>query len=113
MLFFALLPLPPLLPLLPLHECVSTLPNEKYLKHYQHCANRDGRIGHIESRPGMKDAQGNESQPNFQKIGDGAMENTVRNVAGGAAEEQRETRRLQNSSAAAGHQQPRDEPDDD
>ena len=48
-------------------------------------ADGDGGIGDVEGGPGIEDSSGEEAEPHFQEIGDGAVEEAVGEITGGAA----------------------------
>src|SRR5580693_7383147 len=66
----------------------------------QDCADGDGGIGDVEGGIVVG------AQPDFEKIGDGSMENAIGDVASGAAEEEREASGGHRATAGAGYKKP-------
>src|SRR5580704_11281110 len=67
-------------------------------------ADGDCGIRYVEDRPGIENFPGEKTDPHFQKIGDGAVNDAIREISGGAAQHQSETRRVKGGGVAAGNQ---------
>src|SRR5579883_3414725 len=67
-------------------------------------ANGNGGVGDIEGGPGIEDGKRNETQPDFEEIGDRAMDDAIGEIAGGAAQEQREADSVDGAGVAPGNQ---------
>ena len=63
-------------------------------------ADGDGGVGYVEGGPAIS------AEPDFEEVGDGAVEDAIGDVAGGAAEQESETG-TGCGSALAGDEQPR------
>ncbi len=72
----------------------------------------DGGIGDVEGGPRVEDGEWEKAEPDFEEVGDGAVDDAVREIAGGAAEQERESRGVDGAGIASGYEQPRDEGDD-
>src|SRR5712675_2302661 len=60
----------------------------------------DGGVGDVEGRPVVT------AEPDFEKVGDRAVDDAIGNVAGGATEEQRQARGGERAAAMAGGEEP-------
>src|SRR6267378_7920093 len=70
-------------------------------------ADGDGGVGDVEG--GIVEG----AEPNFEEIGDGAVEDTIGDVAGGAAKKKREAGGGEAAAAMAGDEKPSENGDDD
>ena len=75
-------------------------------------ADGDGGIGDVEGGPRVEDGEWEKAEPDFEEVGDGAVDDAVREIAGGAAQKECESRGVDGAGIAAGHEQPGDEGDD-
>jgi hypothetical protein len=86
---------------------------EKDFEKNEDGADGDGGIGDVEGRPGIEERKVEKAEPDFQKIGDGAVKEAVREIAGGAAEKQGQASSRDYTAALAGDEHPSEDCDDD
>ena len=60
----------------------------------------------------VEDGEWEKAEPDFEEVGDGAVDDAVREIARRAAEKECESRGVDGAGIAAGHEQPGDEGDD-
>jgi|SRR5215471_2946795 len=75
-------------------------------------ADRDGGVSDVESGPRIEKLPRQEAEPDFQEIGDGAVDDSVGEVSGGSAKKQREACGVETAGVALYDQQPGDQGDD-
>ena len=80
---------------------------EEDIKDDEGGADGDGGVGGVEGRIMVR------AQPNFEEIGDGAVEDTIGDVTGGAAEKKREASGGEAAAEMACDEEPGEDGDDD
>src|SRR6267378_4297914 len=86
---------------------------EKDFEKNEHGADGDGGVGDVEGGPGIEEGKVEEAEPDFQKIGDSAVEKAIGEIAGGAAEKQGDAGGGARATGLAGDQHPGENCDDD
>jgi hypothetical protein len=86
---------------------------EKDFEKNEEGADGYGGVGDVEGGPGIEEGKVQETEPDFQKIGDGAVEEAVGEIAGGATEKQSEAGSHGCAAGFAGDEHPSENGDDD
>src|SRR5437016_2152672 len=84
-----------------------------YVKKDKNGANSNGGIRDVEGGPRIESLPGKEMKIDLDEIGDGAVEDAIGDVAGGAAEEKREAGGVKGADILTNDEQPSDDSDDD
>jgi hypothetical protein len=86
---------------------------EKDFEKNEDGADGDGGVGDVEGGPGIEEGKVQEAEPDFQKIGDGAVEEAVGEIAGGATEKHGEAGSHECAAGFVGDEHPSEDGDDD
>ena len=82
------------------------LGGKEHIENQEDRTDGDGRVGYVKSRPAVG------AEEDFEKIGDAAVNDAIRYVAGGSAQEQGKTSGIEGAEIPSAYQQPGDYGDD-